>query len=173
MNYNTDRPIESTKQDLLGRARFSGLLGKAITNYSGEDSLVIGLYGKWGSGKTSVINMMINEIDNLYRSDDNKPLIMRFAPWKYSDHDNLISLFFQSLNSKLEVSGNENLKKKVGKALSDYADAFDALAVVPVIGSGLAAFLKTLAKVNGENLLQSVDLDATRASLENALHDAN
>lgn len=59
---------------------------------------MIGIFGKWGTGKTSVINMAENEINILVKEDENKPVIMGFAPWNYSNRDNLISLFFQSLN---------------------------------------------------------------------------
>ncbi|MBF1104872.1 MAG: NTPase, partial [Solobacterium sp.] len=57
MNYSTDRPIEKEEQDLLGRATFSKQLGKTIYEYDFQSGLVIGVFGKWGSGKTSVINM--------------------------------------------------------------------------------------------------------------------
>lgn len=173
MNYSTDRPIDTGEQDLLGRLSFSNQLGKAIYEYDGKDGLVIGLFGKWGTGKTSVINMAANEINKLAENDENKPMIIRFAPWNYSDKDNLISLFFQNLKNKIEVQDNEELKKKVGKALSDYSGAFDALSLVPVVGSGVAAVLKTLAQAQGANLMQDADLDKTRKSLEEALTEAN
>ena len=173
MNYSTDRPIDKGEQDLLGRLSFSNQLGKAIYEYKGKDGLVIGLFGKWGTGKTSVINMAANEINKLAENDENKPMIMRFAPWNYSDKDNLISLFFQSLKNKIDVQGNEELKNKVGKALSDYSGAFDALSLVPVVGSGVAAVLKTLAQAQGANLMQGADLDKTREILEKALIKAN
>lgn len=173
MNYSTDRPIDSSEQDLLGRSSFSKQLGKAIYDYNGKDGLVIGLYGKWGSGKTSVINMATNEILHLAENDENKPLVMEFAPWNYSDKDSLISLFFQTLKNKIELQDNEELKQKVGKALNEYADAFDALSLVPVIGSGAAAVLKTIAKVQGANLMEGADLDKTREKLEKALIETN
>ena len=56
MSYSTDKPITSKKEDVLGRKDFSKRLGRLIYNYQGEDGLVLGLYGEWGSGKTSVIN---------------------------------------------------------------------------------------------------------------------
>ena len=49
MNYSTDRAIEKLEDDLLGRAPFSRHLGRAIYEYKGKESLVIGLYGKWGT----------------------------------------------------------------------------------------------------------------------------
>lgn len=169
MNYSTDRPIEMVEQDLLGRSSFSNQLGKAIYEYKGKDGLVIGLFGKWGTGKTSVINMAVNEIKKLAENNENKPIIMKFAPWNYSDKDNLISLFFESLKNKINIQSNYDLKEKVGKALSDYSGAFDALSLVPVVGSGVAVVLKTLAQAQGANLMQCADLDTTKKSLEKAL----
>ena len=170
MNYSTDRPIETGEQDLLGRASFSKQLGKAMYEYNnGKDGLVIGLFGKWGTGQTSVINMAVNEITELAKNNENRPIIMKFAPWNYSDKDNLISMFFQSLKNKINVQDNEELKNKVGKALSDYAGAFDALALVPVVGSGVAAILKTLAQAEGTSLMECADLDETKEILEKAL----
>ncbi len=42
MNYNSDKPIESSEQDLLGRTTFSKQLGEAIYKYDGKDGLVLG-----------------------------------------------------------------------------------------------------------------------------------
>lgn len=168
MNYSTDKPINTEEQDLLGRTTFSKQLGKAICEYNAKDGLVIGLFGKWGSGKTSVINMAENEINRLTKEDENKPLFMRFSPWNYSDKDNLISLFFQSLKNKIEIQGNKQIKK-IGKAISDYAGAFEALSLVPAVGSGIVTILRSLAQVFKE----SPDLDKTRANLEQELIKAN
>lgn len=173
MNYSTDKPIYKEEQDLLGRSYFSNQLGKAIYEYNGKDGLVIGLFGKWGTGKTSAINMALSEINKLAKKGEHKPVIMRFDPWNYSDKDNLISLFFQSLKNKIDVQGNEDFKNKVGKALSDYSGAFDALSLVPVFGSGIASVLKTLAQVEGANMMRTPDLDETRKILEEALIKAN
>lgn len=173
MNYSTDRPIDTCEQDLLGRASFSKQLGRAIYDYNGKDGLVIGLYGKWGSGKTSVIHMAVNEMITLAKQENNMPLVMKFAPWNYSDKDNLISIFFQSLKNKIELQDNEELKKEVGKALNDYAGAFDALSLIPIVGSGVAAILKTVAQAQGTNLMQGADLEKTKELLESALVEVN
>ena len=62
MGYVADKPIEKADEDLLGRSDFAKQFGKSICEYDSKDGLVIGLYGKWGSGKTSIINMAISEI---------------------------------------------------------------------------------------------------------------
>lgn len=173
MNYNSDKPIENSEQDLLGRITFSKQLGEAINSYDGKDGLVLGLFGKWGTGKTSILNMVVNEINQLSKNEDNRPIIVNFSPWNYTDKDNLISLFFRVLKNKLDLDKDEEKRKKIGKALTDYSDALDALSLVPMVGSGLAAILKTIAKAQGAELSKDVDIDTTKKHLEKVLDETN
>lgn len=173
MNYNSDKPIEYSEQDLLGRTTFSKQLGEAIYKYDGKDGLVLGVFGKWGTGKTSILNMVVNEINLLSENEDNRPIIVNFSPWNYTDKDNLISLFFRVLKNRLDMDKDEEKRKKIGKALADYSDALDALSLVPMVGSGVAAILKTIAKAQGAELSKDVDIDTTKESLELVLSDTN
>lgn len=169
MSYSTDKPITSEKNDVLGRGGFSKRLGRLIYHYRGEDGLVLGLYGEWGSGKTSVINMVEEEINKLAENDKNKPLIVRFSPWHYSDKDNLISLFFLSLKDKIDSKGDKEFKSKVGKALDDYVEAFDALSLVPIVGFSIASIAKSLIKAFYK---KKGALDEMKKHLEKALKRA-
>lgn len=169
MNYSADKPIVSKEGDLLGRSTFSNKLAKAIYEYNDDSGLVIGLFGKWGTGKTSVINMAEEELLRLSKTDDNKPLIVKFSPWNYSDQDNLISLFFHSLNNKIQNSGNKKIKDTLGNLFKNYSDAVDGLAVIPTIGPVLAPVLKTLLKVTGDNFTKAPDLDESKEKLKKAL----
>lgn len=177
MNYSTDIAIRVKEEDLLGRNFFSSQLGKSIYLFPGKDGLVIGLFGKWGSGKTSVINMAIQEIEELSKYDENKPIIMEFAPWNYSDKDNLIHLFFQSLQRKIdgqEDSGKSGkFKQRVGEALREYSDAFAALSIVPVVGPGVVTVLKILSNEIGKNMLEVPDLNKTKDTLNDVLRECD
>ena len=163
MHYNSDKPIESEEQDLLGRANFSKQLGKAIYEYKGNDGLVIGLFGKWGTGKTSVINMIINEISNL--EEANNCLVMKFDPWNYSDKDNLISLFFQTFKNRLNLKKYESLKEAIGQALKNYADALDGVPSFVEVSSGALGVLKILAKVKGAKWTKADSLEDTKRTI--------
>ena len=64
MRYN-DKPISRPEQDVFGRAKFASLLASAIDSFSSpksgvaKDGYVIAINGKWGSGKSSVIELVI------------------------------------------------------------------------------------------------------------------
>lgn len=60
--FNTDSLITTIKDDLLNRDKFAKQLAQAILSYNQSNSFNIGLYGEWGSGKTSVINMVEESI---------------------------------------------------------------------------------------------------------------
>ena len=173
MNYSTDRAIRYIEEDRLGRASFSKQVGKAIYEYKGKDSLVIGLFGKWGTGKTSVANMALQTVEELSKNDEKPPVIIRFAPWNYSDKDNLICQFLATLKTHIDTGENEELKKKVGKALSDYSGIFDFASLIPIVGGPIATLLKGVAKAGGEELSKPKDLYSTKIKLEDALLEVN
>ena len=55
--YYADDPITKPEEDRFGRNVFVDKLSNDITKWKGEDkSLVIALYGHWGTGKSSVLN---------------------------------------------------------------------------------------------------------------------
>ena len=46
-----DAPITRKTDDKLGRAAFARALAKAVLEFDGDDSFVVGIHGKWGTGK--------------------------------------------------------------------------------------------------------------------------
>lgn len=203
MSYVADKPIVKVDDDLLGRSDFAKQFGKSICEYGGKDGLVIGLYGKWGSGKTSIINMAISEIsideDEVKRVEKEKwysklykrikklfitqkskeenqkhnPIIIKFSPWNYSDKNNLISLFFHELKNKLSVTKGEKHKGKIGEAISQYSDIIDVLSFIPVAGPAIAPILKTISKSKGAELMETPSLNEAKEKLCKALEDFN
>lgn len=169
MNYFADRPINSKDEDLLKRAVFSEKLGDAISAYSGEECLVIGLYGSWGTGKTSIINMALKSIN---QSGTNKPIVMRFSPWNYTDQNDLISIFFASLYRCLVKQNNEEIKKKVGEALCKYSEAFAMISKF-FIGNHSSELLKSASQSLGQYLMNVPDLEKEKENLEKQLRGSH
>ena len=58
--FDADRPITKATQDKLGRSVFAKYLARCILDHQNPESLVIGLYGTWGTGKTSIINLTLS-----------------------------------------------------------------------------------------------------------------
>jgi predicted KAP-like P-loop ATPase len=96
--FSTDRPIESRSEDLLGRAAFASQLARAVASWRQKDSLVIALYGPWGSGKSSVKNMMR---EALTESADAVFKIVEFDPWQWAGQSELAEGFFGEMGIAL------------------------------------------------------------------------
>ena len=63
---HSDRPVYRPKDDLLGRAKFSLFLARAIDNLSlAKDGFVIAVMGEWGAGKSSVVEMTARYLTHL------------------------------------------------------------------------------------------------------------
>lgn len=135
-----DLPIKKSSEDLLNRKSFANDLGKVLLkhfeNFS-EYSFSIGLYGKWGSGKTSLLNMVLESIKNQSENQDHKPIIVEFNPWLCSDRQQMISQFFKQLASEIQNLGSQKLEA-VWKAIAKYGDLLDFTSSVPAIGPILA-----------------------------------
>lgn len=156
--YYSDKPINSSSDDQLGRGGFAALLAQSLLNLNTQDTFTVGLFGKWGSGKTSIVNMMLNEIEERQKgcSDSEKLIVVHFEPWNFSNTEQLLSQFFIRLSSEFRSKGDERLAK-IGEALETYSDAFDLLSAVPLAG-GLMGFLgKKGVSVVGRKLKKGSD----------------
>jgi len=55
---NPDKPINHVEEDAFERLPFSKHLAEILLLEKGEPSIVVGIKGKWGEGKTSCINLI-------------------------------------------------------------------------------------------------------------------
>lgn len=114
-----DRPIDTKNEDSLGRTRFSKDLGKSIASWNEKESLVIALYGKWGSGKSSAINLMKEEISDSHLKD--RITVIEFNPWFFSDLHNLTNHFFNELAKEIELKLDSDKDKGIARKLRQYS----------------------------------------------------
>jgi len=99
--FSADRPISNCAEDLLGRLSFARSVAAAIRGWQEKDSLVIALYGQWGSGKTSLKNMILDS----FREDNQEgPFVAEFNPWHWSGRDQLLKAFFHEIGLTIGLS---------------------------------------------------------------------
>lgn len=130
--YYSDEPIISVVEDKLGRKNFCKTFAKSIYDLKQIDTFTVGLLGKWGSGKTSLVNMMVSEFKEIeaeQRQQDS--IIIRFDPWHFTDSTQLISQFLIRLAEEFRDSKKE-LFSTIGEALIHYASSFDWGSLIPV-----------------------------------------
>jgi predicted KAP-like P-loop ATPase len=137
-----DRPIESPDQDTIGRARFAQQIRQEIETAPRDEGLVLAVTGKWGSGKTSVINLALHPIEGQQGF-----CVVRFNPWLFSGTPQLVEHFFTELRSQLKSSENPGLKD-VGAAMERYGELIDPLRFIPAVGkaSALSRFIGGILK---------------------------
>ncbi|SRR5579883_263324 len=124
--FDADRPITSSDQDRLGRSTFAKYLARCILDHKNPESLVIGLYGGLGVGKTSVINLTLQELRYAASNmlDEDKPVILNFSPWSYSGQNQLIFSFFRRLSSELRRAEYLENSEKIIHLLELYISFF-------------------------------------------------
>lgn len=170
----TDNPILKENDDLLNYRHHAKKVQKLIQNSSDyEDTLIIGVYGKWGQGKTSFLNLINDKIDLLVKKRGKGIMKFHFNPWRYNSEDEILFEFFEGLSSKLIHCQKDSLKKagKKIKTLSRYMKAvklsatigvpkafntevtFEPAEILKVLGEDLEGKEPTI-----EDLKQSIDL---------------
>jgi len=125
---SVEQPISSRNEDFLDRQYFADNIADAIKNYedTNKSSLTIGLYGKWGSGKTSIINMITEKL-----ADKSDIIIFKFEPWIFSDTQQLISIFFKELARTIKFNDSSEKAVQIGEELETYAAFFKPLSLIP------------------------------------------
>ena len=165
---SADLPIKKLSEDKLNRAAFAQSLAKTISQYSLTSSFTIGLYGEWGSGKTSLVNMILESLADI----NNDIVILQFNPWLCSDSKQLITQFFKQMATAIKLK--KTASEKAWKLVDQYADLFDAASIIPVVGSILSIFGKTLVKEANEKVKRrSADLQESKNQIIKKLKEEN
>jgi predicted KAP-like P-loop ATPase len=116
-----DAPIASPGFDRLDRMAFVRSFAEAIRSVKGTDSVVLALAGPWGSGKSSLLNLVAGELEST--AGEHPPLVIRFNPWWFSGTERLVAAFLQQFGAALS-------RAAVKETLGDATVALDHLADV-------------------------------------------
>ena len=79
---------------------------------------IIGIYGEWGEGKTSVLNLALAEYSSNAEKSHNTPIVVKFCPWEYTAQTNLTRALFSTIAKKVyESSLSLEIRKGIAKGL--------------------------------------------------------
>lgn len=161
-----DNPVPRGGRDELGRAEFAAALASQI-GHAPKDGFVMALTGPWGSGKTSLLNLVEDQLD--------EEKVVRFNPWLISGTEQLVEQFFGELGGQLEEK--EARFKEVGKLLKEYGARLRPFEVLPFAGAWIgraasaaevtskmieAAFPEGSLEQRREEIRKELDKQATR-----------
>lgn len=173
---SSDAPIYEKEQDRFQRYDFSKRIAKIASHYRGDNSLVIGVYGKWGEGKTTVLNFVQKELPK-------DTVVVNFNPWLFSDQEHLLRSFFKSIASaavkKTEVrrsrfsflfrgvlrllgvgSDIDGNKESIGNLLVEYAEVIGlSTQFIPAVGFNSSKVITTVGKkLKGKDGIEDIRL---------------
>lgn len=188
--FYPDVPIQTANDDVLERHSFAEQLAQAMIAYQSPEAFTIGLYGPWGSGKTSLINLMVEEIkrrnEELEQTGEDC-IIVQFKPWMCSSSEQMVSQFFcvlaEEINSESDEKKVKGLQEKIELAqqtvglLYQYASMMQVTQFDPKIAAAstgldlLAKSIKLFQRYKKSKSQQFTTLQAQKESLQNKLRD--
>ncbi|QLG93200.1 hypothetical protein HZF02_15070 [Pseudomonas yamanorum] len=177
-----DAPARLRDQDDLNRWTLSKSVLRAIEGTPDDWSIRIALHGKWGTGKTSVLNFIEAQIGeqnhHISRDPDSlKVVVVRFSAWNASGEGGVITRFYEALSEQLPIRQQWyartwrwttrrfrailNLSNDVSATVAEGASASGA----PVTAASIAAFGTAMKKVGEWSTVKKEHL----LKLQNAL----
>jgi hypothetical protein len=153
--YRTDAPISDPRLDVFDREPFARRIADTIGERKDPSSLVIGIYGPWGDGKTTVLNFIRGRL-----KDYPSIICVSFNPWRMEGEQALLQGFFATLAEVLDKELTTSSEK-----LGDVLKKYGALLKVAPGGWGDAA-------VGAGTALSAVSLDELRNRISGMLRDA-
>lgn len=160
---------KETSVDLLGHTIHASILKEVVTNEKNLP-ITIGLYGDWGSGKSSILKILENE---LYQEED--AIVVYFDGWAFESFDDAKMALIQGIVDALEKE--EKFFNKVGDKLSNsykqlkvaftnLRKSIDWMRILQIAAKS-AVPIATAAATGGASLIIPTLLDVFRNSSDN------
>ena len=100
--------------DLLNRNKIIGDLYNCINFCNNQEKFIISLTGKWGSGKTTILNIVKQQL-----SLDEFIIVDNFETWKYSNEKSLLYGMFDEIIKKIGINFSTlEMKRFVNSCIS-------------------------------------------------------
>ncbi|MCG7217890.1 KAP family P-loop NTPase fold protein [Paenibacillus mucilaginosus] len=119
--FHEDLPIEKVEEDRLNRAPFAERIAKAL-DYSTNSGFTIGILGTWGSGKSSVYNMV------KAKCGATNYHFIEFKPWYFGqDNHDIIRIYLHHFSEEIKKVNGFN--PKLAKAIRSYGNLLSSVGV--------------------------------------------
>lgn len=147
IGFLADAPITNPTLDRFHREPFAKQIADIVASRTDPTSLVLGLYGQWGEGKTTVLNFVEQHL-----VDSDTVVCVRFNPWLYQGESQLLLSFFETLATAVGRS-LKTKKEEMGAWLRTLGAALGSVSVgIGIVnaspGSGLEKLGESLSSVN-------------------------
>ncbi|MDE0404139.1 MAG: P-loop NTPase fold protein [Nitrospira sp.] len=120
-----DNPIQEPKCDVLGRLDTAKSFSRQVLELDVSEGVAVGVFGPWGSGKTSFINLAKTEFKQAGIP------ILDFNPWMFSGTEQLVKRFFAELTAQFKIRAD---LVEIGQSLENFSEMLSGTAWVPIVG---------------------------------------
>lgn len=138
-----DNPITSSDEDELHFGEDVNGLFNQINNCKAQSSFSIGINARWGDGKSSFINLLVEK----FRKDEERFIIIQFNP-RHAKNDSIQSSFFELLFSELS-----KYDSRFNHSFNDYLRVIDVMAD----NKYLSAIFKTTRLLNRTSEMNKIN----------------
>lgn len=165
--FTSDRPIETEKEDTLGRIYFARRLAEVAALARAERGLVIGLVAPWGEGKSSVLELARSV---LLRDYQKSARVVEFNPWLWSGTGQLVGQFFGEL-TRVAKTERESWAK-IAPLLERYGELLSSAGNIPGPQSGWVKLTSGVVTLGGKVARRHVPDHADLEKWRHAIRDA-
>lgn len=136
------------EKDLLGFDKCIDTLSKMVTDKDFKTPFCIGIFGKWGSGKTSFMHLLETRLSE--SNSEPHAIPVWFNPWRYEKKEHLIIPFLKTIEhaiqkyKKKQTRIGSTLLKKLQKAGRKIGETSAAFAYGMTVDAKLGGFGFTL-----------------------------
>ena len=118
LNIRSDMPCEN---DLLGFDRYVDTISGMVWDKNFKTPFCIGIFGKWGRGKTSFMQLLQNKLMENKVAPFAVPVW--FNPWRYEKEEHLIIPFLKTIENGIEkyISSHTQIGSKILNGLKEAA----------------------------------------------------
>ena len=175
--YHSDQPIQEVNSDEFNRGVFVNDFIEILANFEGTENYIVGLFAKWGLGKTSVVNLILEKLNS-----ENSFCTVYVSAWAFGgDYEKILRDILEQIYQKIENKSIKTKRGRFGKFLSKAAKAdfpFELDAELDLNGGGRAETKISSGKIGntagyiGEILSSSDNITKARKRVEKSINES-